>query len=45
MAISKLFEKVKNGGDLLIWVYGYEGNESLNKAIKLIKNFYDQAFI
>lgn len=39
MAISKLFEKVKNGGDLLIWVYGYEGNESLLKILNLLRIF------
>lgn len=39
MAISKLFEKVKNGGDLLIWVYGYEGNESLIKLLNLLRIF------
>ena len=39
IAISKLFEKVKQGGHLLIWVYGYEGNESLIKLLKLLRIF------
>lgn len=39
IAISKLLEKVKQGGQLLIWVYGYEGNESLLKLLKLLRIF------
>ncbi len=39
MAISKLYEKVKNGGELLIWVYGYEGNELLLKLLNLLRIF------
>ena len=39
LAISRLYEKVKNSGQLLIWVYGYEGNELLIKLLKLLRIF------
>ena len=39
LAISKLFEKVNQGGELLIWVYGDEGNSFLIKLIKFLRIF------
>jgi len=39
LAISKLFSKVKKDGKLLIWVYGYEGNEFLIKLLKILRFF------
>lgn len=39
LAVTKLFDRVEPGGKLLIWVYGYEGNESLIKLLKLFRIF------
>lgn len=39
LAISKLFNKVKKDGKLLIWLYGYEGNEFLIKLLKILRFF------
>ena len=33
LAIRKLYQAVKLGGILLLWVYGYEGNEWIVKYI------------
>lgn len=39
LATSKLFNKVKKNGKLLIWVYGYEGNEKLLILLKILRLF------
>ena len=36
-AIEKLYEKLSENGKLLIWVYGYEGNEFLLKLLLPIR--------
>ena len=38
-AIEKLIEAVKSGGLLVIWVYGYEGNEWLVRFISPVRKY------
>jgi len=39
LAVTQLFNKVRKDGKLLIWVYGYEGNEKLLKLINALRLF------
>ena len=39
LAVTKLFNKVKKDGMLLIWVYGFEGNEILIKLLNILRLF------
>ena len=39
LAVTKLFNKVKKDGMLLVWVYGYEGNEILIKLLNTLRLF------
>lgn len=39
LAIEKLVKATKKGGKILIWVYGYEGNEWIKKYINPVRFF------
>ena len=39
LAVTKLFNKVKKDGMLLIWVYGFEGNEILIRLLNMLRFF------
>ncbi|GIR19965.1 hypothetical protein CM15mP35_02260 [bacterium] len=39
LAVTKLFSKVKKDGMLLIWVYGFEGNEILIRLLNILRLF------
>ncbi|MFH0907061.1 MAG: class I SAM-dependent methyltransferase [bacterium] len=40
LAISNLIKAVKQNGIILIWVYGYEGNEWINNIISPLRKYF-----
>jgi SAM-dependent methyltransferase len=36
-AVVNLWQSVKKGGKLLVWVYGYEGNEFIVRSVNLLR--------
>lgn len=42
LAVQNMVKAAKKGGTVLIWVYGYEGNEGIVKYVNPVRRFFSK---